>query len=127
MKKYILAAATLLAASNAFAGAGSKNVMTCTDTEERVLTVDQLTGLTGGREGSLIATLQSKEGKLLKVTPVTDIEVGSEYYAVYASSEINAYVYSLIPMHLPKGQRQGKVEVDGKESLMTCTIAAESN
>ncbi|MGZ3723005.1 MAG: hypothetical protein ACXVA9_08755 [Bdellovibrionales bacterium] len=73
--RILTSAILMLFSISAFAGAGSVNVMKCTDIIGRVLTIDQVTGLTGGVPGSYLANV-TKDAKassfpdyIRKVTP----------------------------------------------------------
>ena len=123
----IVASLTVLTV-NVFAGASSKTLLTCRDQKSRVLTITQLTGVTGKEAGDLVATVQSSAGKLLVASTVMFSHMDVTFPATYGGKDILATVDSIIPMNLAADQRSGSLKFKKeKPVLMTCTIAQDQN
>lgn len=127
MKTLALTIVTLLTV-NVFASAGSKTLLTCRDQKSRVLTITQLTGLTGGEAGDLVATVQSSAGKLMAVSTVMYSHMDVTFPATYGSKDILATVDSIIPMYLAADERSGTLKFKKEKPVpMTCKIIEDKN
>ena len=130
-QKLILAGLIGLSTLSAFGlgSAGGKTVLTCQTSrtfQQLHLDVKKLTGLTGGRPGSLIATL-SQDGRLKAVSPVTAFNNTQFHGYESRNKDLAIRISHIQPMDLAVPFVRGTLEYTEAGRLVSAQVRCNTN
>ena len=106
----LLLAFFLLMSSTVFAVNGSENVVKCQDARGRTLTIDRLTGTTGGFAGSYLAVVLYNGKSMGIPQPVMKSQTDVTFPTTFSAGNLEVSIPSVQNADIPATQVRGTVK-----------------
>ena len=120
--KFLAAILILFFGLSAYAGVGSVNVMKCQDAKGREVSIDLVSGVTGGVPGSYFISVKSTPGVIAVPRDIRKVTPGADELVKFEVPGISVISPSLQTMDIFVTQARGTIKLrqDAKPVPMLC-------